>query len=550
MRKLALTAGLLMVVSLLLIRGLWRGAPRADAGAPAEARKVLYYVDPMNPAHTADKPGKAPCGMDMEPVYAEATLTAESAATPASLPVGTVRVSPEKQQLIGVRVASVQRAPLHHQLRLLGRVAVDETRTYRINAAVSGWVTKALPYTTGSYVKKDETLASFYSPEFLAAMQALLFGINARDRTVAAAAAQDNSLATMHSNQLNQANLGLQQYRDTLLNMGMGNGQIDDIIRSRKYKKEIDVTSPAAGFILVRNVSEGLRFEKGNELFRIADLSRIWVLVDVFTTESRFIRPGAEVRVSAPDLEKKLKAVVSQSLPQFDGISRTLKLRLELDNPEYELKPDMFVDVELPVELPEAVVVPAEAVLDSGLRQVVFVERAAGLFEPRNVHLGRRAGDQVQVLQGLELSERIVVSGNFLLDSESRMKLSAAGLQGASAPDPVCGMMVEEVGARVAKRMSEYGGKTYSFCSDGCKKKFDADPLKYLAKAKSPTMAMVTAEPKQTADPVCGMKVDVEEAKTAKLTSEHQGKMYFFCNATCKKKFGEAPEKYLAASKP
>jgi membrane fusion protein, copper/silver efflux system len=249
-----------------------------------------------------------------------------------------------------------------------------------------------------------------------------------------------------------------------------------------------------------------------------------------------------------PDLETNLIAVVSYALPQFDNVSRTLKLRLELDNPGYDLKPDMFVDVELPVELPEALVVPAEAVLDSGLRQTVFVERGAGLFEPRNVHLGRRVGDLVQVLQGLEPSERIVVSGNFLLDSESRMKLAASGIRGTPVTDPVCGMTVDEGQAKAAKRVSEYQGRTYGFCSDGGKKKFDADPAECLAKAKTRSMSTATAEPKPTTDAVCGMKVNAADAKAAKLTSEHQGKTYFFCNQSCKQKFDEAPGKYAMTS--
>jgi membrane fusion protein, copper/silver efflux system len=178
------------------------------------------------------------------------------------------------------------------------------------------------------------------------------------------------------------------------------------------------------------------------------------------------------------------------------------------------------------------------------------VDRGNGYFEPRNVHLGSRVGDQVQVVQGLTPGERIVTSGTFLLDSESRMKLAATGVQGRPLTDPVCGMTVDEGKARAAKRAVEYQGQTYGFCSDGCKKRFDADPAKYLAKTKAPAMTMAAMEPKESTDPVCGMKVEVAEAKATKLTSEHQGKPYFFCNETCKKQFDADPAKYLATSKP
>ncbi len=175
---------------------------------------------------------------------------------------------------------------------------------------------------------------------------------------------------------------------------------------------------------------------KGTELFRIADLSRVWILVDVFERDASLVHADQPVKVELPTQGKTFTATVSKTLPQFDNITRTLKLRLEADNPEFALKPDMFVDVELPLSLAEAVVVPAEAVLDAGLRQTVFVDRGNGYFEPRSVHLGSRVGDQVQVAQGLMPGERIVISGNFLLDSESRMKLAAAGVHGASADRP------------------------------------------------------------------------------------------------------------------
>jgi len=154
------------------------------------------------------------------------------------------------------------------------------------------------------------------------------------------------------------------------------------------------------------------------------------------------------------------------------------------------------------------------------------------------------------VVQGLAPGERIVTSGTFLLDSESRMKLAAAGVQGMPLTDPVCGMTVDEGKAKAAKRVSEYQGKTYGFCSDGCKKRFDADPAKYLAKAKAPAMTIAAPEAKEATDPVCGMKVDTAEAKAAKLSSEHQGKTYFFCNETCKKQFDKAPAKYMTTVRP
>src|SRR5512137_2202320 len=484
----------LAIVLVLVAGAYWAGSRRSQQSAAVhpsrDTRKVLYYVDPMNPAHTSDKPGKAPCGMDMEPVYADAMLGTAPSAESASLPPGTIKVSPEKQQLIGVRVATAEKKGLRHNLRLLGKVATDETRIYRINATVDGWITKTLPISAGTHVKKDETLAQFYSPEFLAAGQALIFALGSADR-----ARPTGQETEVQRSQMANFDLNLKQYRDGLRNLGMGELQIQELIRTRIRAENVNITAPADGFIILRNVSDGQRFDKGTELFRIADLSRVWILVDVFEREASLVQADQPVKVELPNQGKAFTATVSKTLPQFDNITRTLKLRLEVDNPDFALKPDMFVDVELPLSLAEAVVVPAEAVLDQGLRQTVFVDRGNGYFEPRSVHLGSRVGDQVQVVQGLTAGERIVTSGTFLLDSESRMKLAASGVHGTPATDPVCGMTVDEAEAKAVNRLSQYQGRAYCFCSDGCKKKFDADPAKYLAKAKSASMTMAAKEP-------------------------------------------------------
>ena len=453
----------LSVIFALLGAAYWAGSRRSQqpTASPAsrDVRKVLYYVDPMNPAHTSDKPGKAPCGMNMEPVYADATLGSASSSDLTSLPAGTIRVSPEKQQLIGVRVAMVEKRALVQNLRLLGKVAADETRIYRITAAVDGWITKTMPVSAGSFVRKDEMLVGIYSLEFLSAGQSLLFALSSKD----------------------QFDTNLKPYADALKNLGMGDRQIQEMIKTRKYLENVDITSPTDGFILVRNISDEQRFDKGAELFRIADLSHVWILVDLFERDAGLIQTDQPVKVELPSQGKTFTATVSKTLPQFDEITRTLKLRLEADNPDFTLKPGMFVDVEQPLSLAEAIVVPAEAVLDAGRHQAVFVDRGNGYFEPRNVHIGSRVGDQVQVVQGLAPGERVVTSGTFLLDSESRMKLAATGVRGMPLTDPVCGMAVDEEKAKAARRFSEYQGKTFFFCNETCKQQFDETPAKYLA---------------------------------------------------------------------
>ncbi|MGZ3391931.1 MAG: efflux RND transporter periplasmic adaptor subunit, partial [Isosphaeraceae bacterium] len=274
----------------------------------------------------------------------------------------------------------------------------------------------------------------------------------------------------------------IQQYSDALRNLGMGEKQIEELARTRKRTQNIQITAPTAGFILARNVSPGRKFSRGTELFKIADLSRIWIVADLFENEADYIKPGKSVRVTLPNQKKVIQAKVSGVLPQFDPATRTLKVRLEADNPGYVLRPDMFVDVELPVTFPPAIAVPADAILDSGLKKTVFVDRGNGYFEPREVETGWRFANRVEIVKGLEPGEKIVVSGNFLIDSESRMELAAAGMSGSLVKDPACGAFVSVKKAEKAGRTSIHQGKTYYFSSAECKDKFDRDPDRYAAK--------------------------------------------------------------------
>ena len=418
---------------------------------------------------------KNPDSMAKQPVQDGKVTPTESQEVPASLPPGTVRISPERQQMIGVRAARVEKKAVYHTIRLFGRVAADETRIYFINSTVDGWITEALPKTTGSFVKKDETLARFYSPEFLSAEQALLFALSSKDRV------QTTGKETpAQKDQITQFNINLQQYRDSLKNLGMGDLQIEEMIRTRKYTGQVDVTSPSDGFIITRNVSKGLRFDKGKELYRIADLSLVWILADVFENEAQYFKPGIEAKVTLSYQKKIYRATVSKVLPVFDPTTRTLKVRLEADNPDFTLRPDMFVDVELPITLPPAITVPTDAILDSGLKRTVFVDQGNGFFEPREVEIGWHIGNQVEITKGLKPEEKIVISGNFLIDSESRFELAAAGIYGTVGKDPVCGLDVSANKAEKAGRKSIYQGETYYFSSDECKAKFDQNPKRYV----------------------------------------------------------------------
>ena len=548
MRKPIYAIFLFLLLAAAFIAGIWYNQRAAARATSASGRRILYYYDPMHPAYKSDKPGIAPdCGMELEPVYADGG-SADPARKSSFMSAGTVNISPEKQQIIGVRVSTVEKAASAHTLRIFGRVVPDEARIYKLNAGIEGYIQEVSEVTTGSLVKKDQLLATFSAPNASSAIQTYILNVGAQDRfrkNAEEGSAEGQSLPAANAN----VQLRIQQ----LQSIGMSPLQMEEIKRTRQVPESIKIFAPAEGFVLARNVSPGQKFERGAEWYRIADLKRIWILADLFGREANMVRPGMTARVSLAEQGLILQARVSEVLPEFDPVTRTLKVRLEAENPGYALRPDMFVDVELPVRLPSAITVPVDAVLDSGRNKTIFVDRGEGFFEPRKVETGWRMGDRVEIIEGLKPGERIVVSGTFLIDSESRMKSAAAGIYGASSRDPVCGMEIDEGKAKAAGHRREYRGKTYYFCSDQCERDFDGSPDRYAGKPPGgePPHARSTAVQKAetirqvAADPSCGMEVNISEAKAAGLTAGYRGKTYYFCSPQCKQQFEKEPQRYV-----
>ncbi|HSH70576.1 MAG TPA: efflux RND transporter periplasmic adaptor subunit, partial [Deferrisomatales bacterium] len=366
-------------------------------------RKILYYVDPMNPAFHSPEPGIAPCGMALEPVYADA-----GPEDPVRRSPGTVTVRPDRQQLIGVTLEKVGTTTLHHTLRLVGTVAVDEAREHAISAVTRGWVKQLSPATTGSLVKRSEVLGAFYAPDVYTPQYTYIHTYNAYQRLRETGKNRHDNM--QGGGQIAAYEKNLLLAKQTLINLGMPLEQFDRLHKTGELEALIELRAPTDGFVLSRNIALGQWFNIGDTIYRIADLSRVWIQTDAFEGDEAFLTPGTEVRVTVPASGHAFVAVVSEVLPLFDGVTRTLKIRLEADNPEYVLRPDMFVDVELPVELGPAMVVPEEAVLDSGTRKLVFVETGPGVFEPRKVRTGWQYGGKVEVRSGLMEGERVVTS--------------------------------------------------------------------------------------------------------------------------------------------
>jgi membrane fusion protein, copper/silver efflux system len=416
-RIIALTAVAVSLAAGSFAGGTW-WAHGSDA-AHASAHAATVYTCPMHPDYRSDHPGNCPiCGMPLEAPRAGATTG--GAAVAHALPHGAVQVSPERQQAIGVRLGVVNRLPATRLLRTTGRVVPDENRTYPIVAAVSGWIRNVESATTGDAVKRDQVLASFVAPEveFRSAQQLYYTGLEAFYR-MAVTQPQPQPQGQSHASVRGEA---IDRMADMLRNMGVSNSQLREMGKRRDLVQDIRVESPVDGVVLKRSVSPGLRFDRGFEFYRIADLNRVWILADVYRHQMPFIRRGASARITTVGESRAMSATVSPSEPIFDEATLTLRVRLEASNPQRALKPGMFVDVEFPVDLPATLVVPADAIVDSGLRKTVFVDSGHGYFEPRLIETGARIGDDVEVKQGLTAGERIVISGTFFIDSESRMK--------------------------------------------------------------------------------------------------------------------------------
>lgn len=513
----------------------WSGGNHGPGGE----RPILHYVDPMNPANVSDKPGIAPCGMPMEPVYGDGETGAPEVTTAGdALSPGTVKITPQKQQLIGVRIGTAERVSETHEIRALGRIAADENRIYPLVSAADGWMSYISGNTTGSLVQKNQLMAliKIHSYDFFSWQQRYLSELaNTGRRRLPAtnfagtpqplaypgklshpdtpmpetpqpepapaeilppespadqplqpeaksspemppssmqagisssaapqigkpqpekplvkkpsAAEQSMPDHSMHENgKTRAANLNpafmreddilyASKARMELLNLGVGETQLDELAQTGKYVTTIEVRSPVTGLLIGRSISPLEKVERGTECFRVADLSRVWILADVFTTDAHYIRPGMGARISLPRQNKYLDALVSDILPEFDATTRTLKVRLEMKNPDNAFRPEMFVDVGFLVTLPPAVTVPAEAVLDSGDRKIVFIALGGGYFEPREVVTGWQFDDRIEIVKGLVPGEQFVISGNFLIDSESRIKRAAAGLMAQPAPE-------------------------------------------------------------------------------------------------------------------
>jgi len=334
---------------------------------------------------------------------------------------GTAMVSPQMQQLMGVRITTVEKKPLVRTIRTVGTITYDETKVANVHSKVEGWIDKLYVNYTGELVKKGQPLFTLYSPDLLATQQEYLLAIKANERL------SGSSIPEVKAG----AGSLVDASKSRLALWDISDGQIRELEEKGEAQRTLTLYAPNSGFVIKKDVNQGMRIMPEKELYTIADLSNVWVDVDIYESEIPFVRLGQNASVTLSyDPSTSFNGKVSYIYPYVGEKTRTVKARLDVPNPGFKLKPDMYVNAEIKIDAGRQLAVPEEAVLDSGVRKIVFLDKGNGHFEPREVKLGAKVDGAYQVVSGLNEGEKIAASSAFLLDSESRLAEAMGAMAG------------------------------------------------------------------------------------------------------------------------
>ena len=384
-----------LVAGLLIGRG---SAPQQEAGPAAPAqREILYWVAPMDPDFRRDEPGKSPMGMDLVPVYAD-----KAASKP-----GVVSIDPTMVNNLGVRTAVAERGTLPRLVETVGYIGYDEDTLQHVHTRVEGWIERLAATATGDPVKQGQLLFELYSPTIVSAQQEYLAALSSKNEGLRSAS------------------------RDRLLALGVTDREIRRLDQERSVSQRVRVYAETDGVIAHLGVREGMFVTPATEVMSIAQLDKVWVVAEVFERQSALVEPGPHARVELDYLPGlSLQGTVDYVNPELDPTTRTLKVRLRFDNEGARLLPNMFARVVIegrPIE--NIVHVPREAVVRGGSSSRVVVDLGDGVFESRRVLVGIESGERVAIRRGLQEGERVVVSAQFLIDSESNVESALSRLE-------------------------------------------------------------------------------------------------------------------------
>lgn len=405
-------------------------APDAN---PGQGKKVLHYRNPMGLPDTSPVPKKDAMGMDYIPVYEQEDQQGTN----------MLRVSSEKIQRLGVKTASAENIEIARLVRSVGVVEADERRLYNVTLRFDGFIEKLYVNTTGQAVARGQPLFELYSPDLVSAQQEYLSARNGE-------AALGNSEAWLQSGMKNLTDSSLERLR----NWGISESELAHLRQQGKAQHALTVRSPASGIVMEKSVVAGARAMAGDTLFKIADLSQVWIITEVYEQDMGLIKSGQSAQVTLDAYPgQTFNGKVGFIYPMLNPATRTVKVRVELQNPDGLLKPMMYAQLEIASQTHTALAVPRSSVLESGRRTLVLVDLGEGRFEPRPVKLGQRGAarvpaplphsghlwqsdDMVEIREGLSEHERVVVSANFLLDAESNLKAALSGFEPADAKVP------------------------------------------------------------------------------------------------------------------
>ena len=389
-----------------LISGCGKGKETAapKEGVKQEARKV-------EETKKSDEMEMEMKGMTMESIQKEGKVQ--------EVAPGTVQISPERQQLIGVKIGTVEIRPLEKVIRTVGRIDYDEKRITTVSLKVGGWIEDLYVDFTGKYVRKGEPLLTIYSPELVSTQEEYLLALAAKKSLAKSSfpevAGSGGSLA--------------ESARRRLRLWDITDEEIKNLEETGKAKRTLTLYAPFTGFVLEKSAYKGMNVMPGIALFKLADLSVVWLYADIYEYELPFTRLGQDATIQLSYIPGEMfKGRVIYIYPSLNPETRTAKVRFEFLNPHEKLKPEMYANVEIKVHLGQKLAVPEGAIIDTGLRQMAIVDKGSGYFEPREVKVGSKVDDYYEVIKGLKAGERVVTSANFLIDSESKLKEVMGGM--------------------------------------------------------------------------------------------------------------------------
>jgi len=440
----------LIVAPIMLLIGLsggyWLAASKHPALQPetrSADRKILFYRNPMNPTISSAVPAKDSMGMDYLPVYKDANH--------AKAPAGSVEIDGVTVQNMSVRTAKAFQTTLSHTVHAVGRVTYDEERMVHLHPKTEGWIEKLNVDKTGQHVKKNTDLLSIYSPQLVTSQQEYILALN--------------NLKALEKSPIADIRRGAEDLVKSSLErlklLDVPKHQIRDLERRQTIKKSLHIHAPADGIVMKIGAREGQFITPATEIYMIADLSKVWVLVDIYEHELPWVKQGDAVEMQLAGIPgKTFNGHLAYIYPYAEAKTRTIKVRLVFDNPHLLLKPNMFAEVTIHADTQlNSIVIPAEAVIRSGARNQVFIVRAPGKFEPRLVTLGLTSNGQVAVIEGINVGEEVVTSAQFLIDSESKLREATAKMLEAidnnKQPDEMEPMNHQEMAAENKDKPSD-----------------------------------------------------------------------------------------------